>query len=316
MSTTIIAQTVGVDISKLTLDVYLHPQASARQFPNTAVGIKALLAWLGQTEIHRVIFEPTGAYHRSLERQLGDADIAMVKVNPLQARRFAEAIGQRAKTDAVDAAMLARFGALDALQTRPVISQTLSDMKALLVARRGLVKDRVAATNRHHVQRAPLLKRLADQRLRQVERQIAAIDAALRALCRADAEMTARLDILVSIPAIGEATALTMLIEMPELGTMDNKAVASLAGLAPVARDSGQHRGKRFIRAKRAHLRQALYMPALVAIRFNADMKAKYQAMRSAGKPPKVAITAIMRKLAILANALLRQQRNWTPKAA
>jgi transposase len=316
MSTTIIAQTVGVDISKLTLDVYLHPQASARQFPNTAVGIKALLAWLGQTEIHRVIFEPTGAYHRSLERQLGDADIAMVKVNPLQARRFAEAIGQRAKTDAVDAAMLARFGALDALQTRPVISQTLSDMKALLVARRGLVKDRVAATNRHHVQRAPLLKRLADQRLRQVERQIAAIDAALRALCRADAEMTARLDILVSIPAIGEATALTMLIEMPELGTMDNKAVASLAGLAPVARDSGQHRGKRFIRAGRAHLRQALYMPALVAIRFNADMKAKYQAMRSAGKPPKVAITAIMRKLAILANALLRQQRNWTPKAA
>jgi transposase len=316
MSTTIIAQTVGVDISKLTLDVYLHPQASARQFPNTAVGIKALLAWLGQTEIHRVIFEPTGAYHRSLERQLGDADIAMVKVNPLQARRFAEAIGQRAKTDAVDAAMLARFGALDALQTRPVISQTLSDMKALLVARRGLVKDRVAATNRHHVQRAPLFKRLADQRLRQVERQIAAIDAALRALCRADAEMTARLDILVSIPAIGEATALTMLIEMPELGTMDNKAVASLAGLAPVARDSGQHRGKRFIRAGRAHLRQALYMPALVAIRFNADMKAKYQAMRSAGKPPKVAITAIMRKLAILANALLRQQRNWTPKAA
>jgi transposase len=316
MSTTIIAQTVGVDISKLTLDVYLHPQASARQFPNTAVGIKALLAWLGQTEIHRVIFEPTGAYHRSLERQLGDADIAMVKVNPLQARRFAEAIGQRAKTDAVDAAMLARFGALDALQTRPVISQTLSDMKALLVARRGLVKDRVAATNRHHVQRAPLLKRLADQRLRQVERQIAAIDAALRALCRADAEMTARLDILVSIPAIGEATALTMLIEMPELGTMDNKAVASLAGLAPVARDSGQHRGKRFIRAGRAHLRQALYMPALVAIRFTADMKAKYQAMRSAGKPLKVAITAIMRKLAILANALLRQQRNWTPKAA
>ena len=119
-----------------------------------------------------------------------------------------------------------------------------------------------------------------------------------------------------SIPAIGEATALTMLIEMPELGTMDNKCVASLAGLAPIARDSGQHSGKRFIRTGRAHLRQALYMPALVAIRFNADMKAKYQAMRAAGKPPKVAITAVMLKLAILANVLLREQRNWTPKAA
>ena len=182
-----IAQTVGVDIAKHTLDVYLHPQATARQFPNTSGGVTALSGWLGQTTLHRVVFGPTGAYHRILERQLGDASVPMVKVNPLQARRFAEAIGQRARTDAVDAAMLTRFGALDALQTRPVISQTLSDMKDLLVARRGLVNDRVAATDRNHVHCAPLLKRLADQRLRQVERQIAAIDAALRALCRTDA---------------------------------------------------------------------------------------------------------------------------------
>ena len=311
-----LAQTVGVDISKHSLDVYLYPQAVARQFPNTAAGITDLLSWLGQGPVLRVIFEPTGAYHHRLERQLGNAGVPMVKVNPLQARRFAEAIGRRAKTDAVDAAMLARFGALDALQTRPIVSQTLSEMKELLVARRGLVRDRVAATNRNHVHRAPLLKRLADQRLRQVERQIAAIDAALRTLCWADADLKARLDILVSIPAIGEATALTLLIEMPELGTIDNKCVASLAGLAPIARDSGQHSGKRFIRAGRAHLRQALYMPALVAIRFNADMKAKYQALITAGKPPKVAITAVMRKLAILANALLRKQQNWTPKTA
>ncbi|MDT7949888.1 MAG: transposase [Acetobacteraceae bacterium] len=107
-----------------------------------------------------------------------------------------------------------------------------------------------------------------------------------------------------------------MLIEMPELGAIDNKCIASLAGLAPIARDSGQHSGKRFIRGGRAHLRQALYMPALVAIRFNADMKAKYQALLAAGKPPKVAIIAAMQKLAILANALLREQRNRAPKAA
>ena len=314
--TTTIAQTVGIDISKATLDVYLHPQAVARQFTNSAAGIAALLAWLKQCLVSRVIFEPTGAYHRALERQLGNSGLPMVKVNPLQARRFAEAIGRRAKTDAVDAAMLARFGALDELPARPVVSQTLDAMKELLVARRGLVKDRVAAANRGHVHRAPLLKRLAVQRLRQVERQIAAIDAALRALCMADADLKARFDILVSIPAIGEATALTMLIDMPELGTIDNKCVASLAGLAPIARDSGQHSGKRFIRGGRAHLRQALYMPALVAIRFNADMKARYQAFLATGKPPKVAITAIMRKLVILANALLRHQRTWLPKAA
>jgi transposase len=179
-----------------------------------------------------------------------------------------------------------------------------------------LVKDRVAASNRNHVYRAPLLKQLAGQRLRQGQRQIAAIDAASRALCHADAEIRARLDILVSIPAIGEATALAMLIKMPELGTMDNKCASSLAGLAPMARDSGQLSGKRFVRGGRAHLRQALYMPALVAIRYNADTKAKYQALVAAGKPPKVAFTAIMRKLVILANVRLREQQNWAPKIA
>ena len=314
--TATIAQTLGVDVSKATLDAYLHPAAQARQFANNRAGIAALLAWLRPHAVSRVVFEPTGAYHRLFERQVGAAELPTVKVNPLQARRFAEAIGRRAKTDAVDAAMLARFGALDELQPRPVVSETLQTMKELLVARRGLIKDRVAATSRNHVHQSPLLKRLAAQRLRQVERQVAAIDGALRALCRADPSLQARLDILVSIPGIGEATALAMLIDMPELGTLNGKCAASLAGLAPVARDSGQHSGKRFIRAGRAHLRQALYMPALVAIRFNADMKAKYQTLTAAGKPPKVAVTAVMRKLVILANALLRQGQTWAPKTA
>ncbi|EIM25009.1 Transposase IS116/IS110/IS902 family [Microvirga lotononidis] len=120
----------------------------------------------------------------------------------------------------------------------------------------------------------------------------------------------------MSIPGIAQATALSLLVEMPELGSLDQSQVASLAGLAPVARDSGASRGRRTIRGGRAHLRQALYMPALVAARFNPDLKAKYQALRAAGKPVKVALTAIMRKLIILANALLRDQRNWSPKPA
>ncbi len=312
MATTI-AQTVGIDISKDTLDVYLYPEAAALRVANTAKGFSTLLGWLAGWKISRIVFEPTGAYHHAFERCLGEAGLPLVKVNPLQARRFAEAIGMRAKTDAVDAAMLARFGAMLALPARPVVSQTIDDLRELLGARRALVKDRVAASQRDQTRRSPLLKRQTDQRLRQIERQIAAIDQAMNGLCLLDAELTARRAILVSIPAIADLTALTMLIEMPELGTLDNKCVASLAGLAPMARDSGQHSGKRFIRGGRGHLRQALYMPALVAIRFNKDMKAKYQAFIAAGKPPKVAITAVMRKLAILANALLRDQRNWSP---
>jgi transposase len=149
-------------------------------------------------------------------------------------------------------------------------------MKELHVARRALVKDRTAAMNRDHVRRSALLKRQAVQRLTQIERQIAAIDTALRALLAADPVLKARFDILVGIPGVGETTALIMLVEMPELGELEHRCAASLAGLAPNARDSGQYRGKRFIRGGRANLRQAIYMPALVAVRFNADLKAKY----------------------------------------
>lgn len=189
-------------------------------------------------------------------------------------------------------------------------------MKELHIARLGLVKDRTAARNREHACRAPLLKRHAAQRLAQIDRQIAAIDSALEAHLRRDTELAARFEILVSIPGVGALTAITMLIEMPELGTLDSKQAASLAGLAPQARDSGQHRGRRHIRGGRAILRQALYMPALVATRFNSDLKAKYQTLIAAGKPAKVAITAVMRKLIILANALLKAERNWALKLA
>ncbi len=278
--TATLAQTAGVDISEASLDVSLHPSGLARQFANHPGGLAALSAWLKKASVDRVVFEPTGAYHHAFERRLSQAGLKLVKLSPLQARRFAEAIGRRAKTDRVDAAMLARFGALCQLPDRPMVSETIATMKELLVARRALVKDQVATSNRDRVLRSSLLKRLAAQRLRQIARQIAAIDARLRQLCKADAALKARLAILVSIPGIGELTALTMLIEMPEPGSLENNCAASLAGLAPVARDLGQHSGKRFIRGGRAPLRQALYMPALVATRFNADMKRKYQALR------------------------------------
>jgi transposase len=308
-----IAQSVGVDIAKDTLEVHLHPAGKVSRFANDAKGCAALIAWLKGFEVVRVAFEPTGAYHRAFERHLAEAGLPLVKVNPRQARRFAEAIGRHAKTDAVDAAMLARFAALLEPPVRPVVSAALDAMKELHVARRALVKDRVAARNRDHRHRSALLKRHARERLRQIDRQIAAIDAALHAELAADPALRTRFAILVSIPGVGEAAAFAMLVEMPELGAIEHKAAASLAGLAPIARDSGQRRGKRRIRGGRAHLRQALYMPTLVAVRFNAAIKAKYEALLAAGKPPKVALTAIMRKLIILANALIRDGRIWSP---
>ena len=311
-----LAQSAGVDIAKDALDVHLHPADTSRRFANDIRGWAALLAWLEDFTVARIAFEPTGAYHHGFERRLAAAGLPLVKVNPRQTRRFAEAIGRQAKTDAVDAAMLARFATLLEPPVRPMASPTLDTMRELHVARRALIKDRVAAQNRSHTRRSALLKRQARERLRQIDRQLAAIDAALCGELEADPGLKARFDILQSIPGIGDATALAILIEMPELGSLEPKCAASLAGLAPIARDSGQHRGKRFIRGGRGTLRQALYMPALVAARFNPQLKAKYEALRAAGKPPKVAITAIMRKLLILANALLRDRRSWSPRRA
>src|ERR671918_42045 len=180
-----IAQSVGVDIAKDTLEVHLHPAGEGRRFANSAKGCAALIAWLGGFAIARVAFEPTGADHHAFERRLAEAGLPLVKVNPRQARRFAAALGRHAKTDAIDAAMLARFAALLEPPVRAPVSATLDDMKELQVARRALVKDRVAALNRH-THRSALLKRQATERLRQIERQIAAIDAALRARLASD----------------------------------------------------------------------------------------------------------------------------------
>jgi transposase len=323
-----IAQSVGVDIAKDTLEVHLHPAGKVGRFANDAKGCAALIAWVKRFPIARIAFEPTGADHHAFERRLAAAGLPLVKVNPRHARRFAEALGRHAKlvlgpasgrtrgTDAVDAALLARFAALLEPPVRPALSATLDTMKELQVARRALVKDRITAQNRAHGHRLPLLKRQARERLRQIDRQLAAIDAALHAELAADPALQARFDILVSIPGVGQASAFALLVEMPELGALAHKGAASLAGLAPIARDSGQHRGQRCIRGGRAPLRQARYLPALVAVRFNATMRGKYLALRAAGKPPKVALVAIMRKLLILANALLRDGRTWTPTPA
>jgi transposase len=308
--------TIGIDISKHHLDVHLHPQAAIKQFDNDRPGIAKLIAWITPWQPTRIVFEATGAYHRALEMALGKAALPSVKINPLQARRFAEASGKRVKTDPVDAAMLARFGYTMQPDIPPARDQTIDTLGELLAARRALVKDRTAALNRGKTLTLTLLKRQSQQHLNQIQARIAAIDRERATILAANVRLKARSDILVSIPGFGAATAIALLIDMPELGSMDSKQTGSLAGLAPVTRQSGTWCGKSFIQGGRATLRQALYMPALVAIRFNPPLKAKYQALRAAGKPAKVAIVAIMRKLLILANALLRDQRRWTPELA
>lgn len=308
--------TIGVDIAKDWLDTHRLPEGIARRFPNSASGHRALIAWIGEAPVDRVAFEATGACHRALERALAKAGVATVRVNPLQAGRFAEAIGQRAKTDPVDAAMLARMVALLDPALRQPTSEALHQIRELHGARHALVKDRTAAHNRQKNLTLDLLKRQAAQRLEQIDAQLEAVDRETRRRINADEALARRFTILCSIPGIGETTAFARLIDMPELGTLEPKQAASLAGLAPLARQSGTWKGRAFIRGGRAKLRQALFMPALVAVRFNPDLADVHRRLVRAGKPPKLALVAVMRKLVPLANALLRSNRTWTQKLA
>jgi len=307
--------TIGVDISKSHLDAFRLEDGAAQRFENSAAGFRALSKWLGKAPVARIVFEPTGPYHKAFEAALGE-NFPLVKVNPLQARRFSEAHGTRAKTDAVDARMLARMGAAFDLAPQESNSREARILRDLHVARTGLIKDRTRLRNRAQTQDIAVLKRQTRARLAQVERQIAELDAEIAALIEAQ-ETTARSrDILCSMPGIGAVTAAAMLILLPEIGTLERKQVASLAGLAPITRQSGQWQGKAFIGGGRKPLRDALYMPALVAVRHNPDLKAKYDNMRTAGKPAKVALVAVMRKLIEMANALVKADRKWTPKTA
>ena len=303
--------TIGIDVSKDHLDAYRLPEGDAERFTNDAAGLKALRRWIGRKAVARILFEATGPYTRALEQLLDRANLPRVKVNPRQARRFAEAVGTLTKTDPVDAAILARMGAALELAPQTPASPTLIALKELHQARRALVKDRVAAKTRAKMLCLALLRRHNAERLRQIDRQILAVDDAIRTLVQRDENLARQVAILTTMPGIATITACALIAELPELGQIDHKQLASLAGLAPHARQSGRWTGHVTIRGGRANLRRALYMPALNACRYNPDLKAKYQQLIASGKPPKVAITAVMRKLLITANAIVRDNRSW-----
>lgn len=302
--------TIGVDISKATLDVYRLSDGAAAQFSNDNTGFRALKSWLHDHTIARIVYEPTGPYHRNFEVAL-QRTLPLTKVNPLQARRFAQSFGTRAKTDTVDARMLAMMGDAFSLVAQRQISINQRDLKELHVARLALVKDRTRTLNRQKTLTITLLKRQSKARIKQLEKQIEEINTQIEDLLKRTPETIRATEIIRSIPGFSKVSAAALLTEMPELGTLNKKQVASLAGLAPMTRQSGQWRGKSFIQGGRKLLRDSLYMPALVAMRHNPDLKAKYTALRGAGKPAKVALIALMRKLIILANTLIRDNREW-----
>ena len=306
--------TVGVDISKAHLDAYRLSTGGSARFANHAAGFKKLASWIGDVSTW-VVYESTGPWHREFEETLA-ATLPLARMNAMRARRFAQAMGQEAKTDAMDAKVLAMMGAAVKLRRVQPPPPVRRDLDELHTARDALVKDRTAALNRQKHVRHGLLRCQLKQRLDQIDRQIKALDKEMGKLIAADKALSRQARVLTSIPGIAQVTAAGLLADMPELGRIDAKAAASLAGLAPMTRESGQWTGRSFIRGGRARVRRMLYMAAVTAVRHNPDMGRKYRELRERGKPPKVALTAIMRKMIVLANTLMRQDRLWVPSLA
>jgi transposase len=204
---------IGVDISKDHLDAHRMSDGSHRRFVNDKAGHAALIAWVTEPNT-RIVYEPTGPYHRALERRLANAGFALVKVNPRQARRFAEATGKLAKTDRLDAAMLARMGAVLDLEARPVRNAVLNDLKDLSMAREALLRNRTAAKNRAKTLTLPLLKRQNAEQFRQIERQMAALEREIMARIAAEPDLARRFAVLTSIPGVADITAFALIIDM------------------------------------------------------------------------------------------------------
>ena len=303
---------VGIDVCKAVLDIHILPANTVLQVPNTKKGHKQLMAALKGLRVRIIVMEATGKYHRGCHRFLHEAGFAVSVVNPLRARLFAESFGALAKTDAVDARMLAVYGATGNLAATPPSPEMLVNLREIARSRDAAKLARTALENQlEGATLASVIKQIGLQ----IKAATQAADAHERdaiAIIKADPGLRRRFDILVSVPGIGPVTAIGLIANMPELGQIDDKQADMLAGLAPVASDSGQRRGARHIRGGRAAVRTGIFMAALPATRYNPQLKTFYDRLVAVGKPFKVAITAVMRKLIVLANSLLKEDRLWS----
>jgi transposase len=301
----------GLDIAKLNLQ--LHLAGRIQDLPNTAAGHRRLLKILAARPGAHVVCEATGGYERGVVAALHQAKVPVSVLNPARVRHFARATGQRAKTDHIDAALLSAYG--QALQPKPTLARTQEeDQLTELVRRRAQVLE-ILVAQRQQAERLTVLalRRQAASLVRRLERDLEQIEEQLQMLRTQKALLDQRVQKLEAITGVGTITALGVLAELPELGTLNRRQAAALAGLAPHQRESGQWRGRRRIGGGRAPVRRALYMAALVAARSNRLLKTFYQRLRGAGKPAKVALTAVMRKLIVLMNHTLKNP-NFVPQ--
>lgn len=304
---------VGIDVAKAHLDIALRPTGTRWTVANDEEGIADLVTRLRAISPTLIVLEATGGLQRAVVAALAAAALPVVVVNPRQVRDFAKATGQLAKTDTLDARALAHFAEAIRPEPRPVADADTEDLRALLARRRQLVAMRTAEQNRLG-SAPPRLHADIAAHIAWLNARLATLDDDLDAALRASPVWREREDLLRSVPGIGPVCARTLVLDLPELGTLSRQHLAALVGLAPFHRDSGTLRGSRHIWGGRAQVRTALYMSTLVAVRYNPVLKAFYQRLRAAGKLAKVALTACMRTLLTILNAMVKHQTPWQPQ--
>jgi transposase len=306
------SQYVGIDVSKTTLDVAIGDEKPF-QLSNSREGLDQLLSRLRSQAVALIVLEATGGLEALCAAALAAAGLPVAVINPRQARDFAKATGRLAKTDAIDATVLVAFGRAVRPEPRPLPDEATRELDALLDRRRQLVGMHTMEQNRFSGTVPSRVRRDLEAHLQWLDRHIAEVDRELEERIRSSPIWREKEDLLRSIKGIGPVVSRTLLAAVPELGRLDRRQIAALVGLAPMADDSGQHRGVRRIQGGRSSVRSVLYMAALTARRYNPALRAFAERLEAAGKRPKVILTAVARKLLVIANAILRSGRRWDP---
>jgi len=304
---------VGIDVSKDRLDVHVHPSTEAFAVSRDGKGLEQLIDRLRTLSPTLIAVEATGGFETIVAASLAGAALPLVVVNPAQVRHFAQAVGKRAKTDPIDAAVIARFIEAVKPSVRPVPDAQARLLGELVARRRQIIEMIVAERQREKRAENIRVRKSIMRTIKTLEKELPEIDDDIDTLVRGSPAWREKEDLLVSFPGVSNTLARTFLAEVPELGTLSRREIASLAGLAPFTRQSGRWKGKSMIGAGRAPLRAALYMAALTAVRCNPSLKGFYQHLLVVGKPKMVALIAVARKILTILNAMLRDRRQWQP---
>jgi len=302
---------IGIDVSKDRLDVAVRPSGEAFVAERNATGLEVLAQRLKMLSPHIVALEATGGFETVAAAALAGAGLPVVVVNPAQIRDFAKAIGRRAKTDPIDAAVIAHFAEATNPEPRPLPDEATRLLADLVARRRQIIEMIVAERQRENRVAIPRLKKSITRLLKALEKELTSLDGDIDDAIRNSPAWREKENLLASVPGVGPTIARTLIAELPELGRLGRKQIAALAGLAPFTRQSGQWRGKSFIAGGRTAVRATLFMGALVAKKHNPVLKAFFDRLVAAGKPKMVALIAVARKLLTILNAIIRDNRPW-----